>query len=228
MSIACFIRDDGMYGEMLDMLVRHGFHCIRFTEHAPLMAALASGISNLVLAARDDIDEGSIRSWRTCRTERVLPVIVLSPAMDGTSTIHALDEGADDVVALTMGEAEFAARLKAVLRAYRVGIPRHSISLAGFEFDLATQIAADQGRIVELTPTEFALAWLLFSYPGEFLSRESLLIAVWGSTGNTARRAQEQHIYRLRRKLRLGLERGVQIRVAHGRGYALEMADLSV
>ncbi|OWW19487.1 hypothetical protein AYR66_08160 [Noviherbaspirillum denitrificans] len=213
-----------MYGQVLDVLARHGFHCIRFTSDADLLEALASNLSTVVLAARSEIAAGSIRSWRACR-ERALPVIILSPAVGGESTVRVLDEGADDVVALAMGHDEFAARLNAVLRAYQADIPRHSISLAGFEFDVELKMAADRGRIVELTPAEFSLAWLLFSCPGTFLSRDALSMAVCGRAGDIASRTLEQHIYKLRRKLKLLPDRGVQIRMASGRGYILEIVE---
>lgn len=212
-----------MYGQVLDVLARRGFHCIRFTGEAALMEALASSLPTLVLAARGDIAEGSIRAWRTCMRERALPVMVLAPAMDNASTVRVLDAGADDVVALVMSADEFIARVQAVLRAYRVSVPLHSIALAGFELDLYAEMAADQGRVVELTPSEFALAWALFSHPGEFLSCDALTMAVWGRAGHPFRRTLEQHVYKLRRKLKLAPERGVQIRSGHGRGYILEV-----
>lgn len=214
-----------MYQQVLDVLVRHGFHGTRFTDEQVLKQALCAGVANLILADVEDTDGDAIAAWRNCRAPEPIPVILLSPASDDRVTVRALDAGADDVIVISTESREFAARLKAILRRYRMGVPKRAIELAGFELDLESAIALDNGRIVELTPTEFALAWILFSFPGQYLSRDFLSLGVWGRSGDITGRTLEQHVYKLRRKLNLNAGRGVQIRAAYNRGYCLEVAS---
>lgn len=223
LSIACFIRNDSMYEPVLDVLVRHGFHGVRFTDEPALGQALAGGVANLVLADVEDASESAIATWRSCRFPEHIPVILLSFVSDDRMMINALDAGADDLIVISIEPDEFAARLKAILRRYRMEVPRHTVTLAGFEFDMESAMTLDNGKLVELTPTEFALAWILFSFPGQYLSRDLLSLAVWGRSGDIAGRTLEQHVYKLRRKLNLNASRGVQIRAAYNRGYCLEV-----
>lgn len=68
------------------------------------------------------------------------------------------------------------------------------------EFDFFRQIAACNGRLIELTAKEFALLWLLSVNAGESCSREELLETIW--TGHPLdKRIIDVNICRLRRKL---------------------------
>ncbi len=57
--------------------------------------------------------------------------------------------------------------------------------------------------------------------PGTFLSRQQIASAVWGTDASVVGRSIEQHIYRLRKKLRCGVETGVEIKTIYARGYQL-------
>jgi len=69
------------------------------------------------------------------------------------------------------------------------------------------------------------MAWLLFSNLGHYLTRKTISVAIWGVAEEIAGRTIEQHVYKLRKKLGLGTERGVTIRTAYARGYRLELCS---
>lgn len=78
---------------------------------------------------------------------------------------------------------------------------------------------------IALTAREFSIAWLLFSNPGVCFRRCQLAKAVWGSHTEFTDRTMEQHIYKLRKKLRLCNHSGaVRIRTVYSHGYKLELA----
>jgi len=56
-----------------------------------------------------------------------------------------------------------------------------------------------------------------------YISRETIGMSLWSSDSEVAGRTIEQHVYKLRKKLQLGTERGVSIRTAYGQGYRLEL-----
>ncbi|MDB5770341.1 MAG: transcriptional regulatory, terminal family protein [Burkholderia sp.] len=101
---------------------------------------------------------------------------------------------------------------------------RRIIELSGFTLDGETSRFSYQGVAIEITPREFTMAWLLFSSPGVYISRETIGAAIWGVGSEIAGRTIEQHVYKLRKKLQLGAERGVSIRTAYSHGYRLELA----
>ncbi len=82
-------------------------------------------------------------------------------------------------------------------------------------------------QTIDLTPREFAVAWILFSRCGEYVSRRQMAGAVWSSSDDIVGRTLEQHIYKLRKKLELNGTRGVQLRAVYARGYQLDVADVA-
>lgn len=85
----------------------------------------------------------------------------------------------------------------------------------------ATAGASCRGRPLCLTACEFRLAWLLFSAPGVVLSPEVLGGVLRRREREPSRRALEQHICNLRRKLRDAGCLAPAIRAAQG-GYRLD------
>jgi two-component system phosphate regulon response regulator PhoB len=76
-----------------------------------------------------------------------------------------------------------------------------------------------QGRLVELTATEFKLLRLLMERRGRVQTREHLLINVWNYETEIETRTVDTHIRRLREKLGVAADwietiRGVGYRIA--------------
>ena len=83
-----------------------------------------------------------------------------------------------------------------------------------------------EGEPIRLTTREFAIAWLLFSRPGEYASRRHIAGAVWSSSEDIVGRTLEQHIYKLRKKLDLSGQHGIHLRTMYAHGYRVEMAEV--
>ena len=115
--------------------------------------------------------------------------------------------------------------MQAVLRRYRPKTARRSIELGGFLLDRESRRLLDNGVPVALTSREFTMAWLLFSSPGMYFSRDAISVSIWGVDSDVASRTIEQHVYKLRKKLHLCEERGVIIRTAYTHGYRLELCS---
>jgi two-component system response regulator QseB len=81
--------------------------------------------------------------------------------------------------------------------------------------DTALGLVSVDGKLVTLTPTEFALLTILISNPDQALSREQLTTMLWRDPPSS--NVVEVYIGYLRRKL--GAER---IRTVRGIGYLLE------
>jgi DNA-binding response OmpR family regulator len=148
------------------------------------------------------------------RGER-LPVIVLT-ARDATSdTVAGFDAGADDYVTKPFRFEELLARVRARLRDQ--GTSEQTLLEAGdVVLDLRRRTVSVEGRSVELSSREFALAETLFRHPGQVLSREQLLSMVWGYDFEPESNVVDVYIGYLRRKL--GADR---IETVRGMGYRL-------
>lgn len=225
MKIACYIRCEATFNQLQHVLARGGFFCERFTSEVNLMRSLRRDNFNLILVETTDKsgDEQNIYSWLNCRTGESVPVVMLSANCEVGSIVGALEAGADDYIQMPFDPMILIARLHAVLRRYDRKTTRNVIEVNGFRLNRETGRAYNNGVQVELTPREFTMAWLFFSSPGTYLSRDTISVAIWGVDSEIASRTIEQHIYKLRKKLGLTSERGAWIRTAYTKGYCLQL-----
>ena len=150
------------------------------------------------------------------RRRRVrLPVIVLTARNGSDDIVAGLDGGADDYMSKPFRLAELLARVRLRLR----GEPAREVFVlrAGdLSLDLHTRQAQVDGKIIDLSAREFALAEMLMRHPGQVLSREQLLSHVWGYDYDPCSNVVEVYIRYLRNKI--GPERIATLR---GAGYRL-------
>ena len=166
-------------------------------------------ILDLGLPGRDGID---VLADMRRRGER-MPVIVLTARDAVPDRVAGLEHGADDYVTKPFSFEELLARVRARLRD-----DRHEeatmVRVGGVTLDLRTRRADVDGRSVELTAREFALAETFMRHAGQVLSREQLLSHVWGYDFDPGSNVVEVYVRYLRRKLG-----GERIETVRGMGY---------
>ncbi len=150
------------------------------------------------------------------RTERFVPVILLTARDAVADTVAGLDSGADDYMTKPFSFEELLARVRARLRQDRPAPQAAVLEVAGVVLDLRTRRALVDGRSVDLSAREFGRAEVLFRHPDQVLSRTQLLEQVWGYDYDPGSNVVEVYVGYLRRKL--GRERIASVR---GMGYRL-------
>ena len=117
---------------------------------------------------------------------------------------------------------ELLARIEAVHRrtAHK---PAMELEAGDLHLSLATKRLTIDGRMIELTPTEFSILELLMRFQGQVVTRKMLCEHVWGFDWDGPTNVIEVHINRLRGKLDKGRDESL-IRTIRGRGYALASA----
>ena len=147
-----------------------------------------------------------------------IPVIVLTARDSVTDTVSALEGGADDYMPKPFRFAELLARVRVRLRqanATSAGPAREDVLRAGgVRLDLRKRRATADGRDVELSAREFALAEVFMLNPGQVLSREQLLDHVWGYDFDPGSNVVDVYVGYLRRKFGAGT-----ISTVRGMGY---------
>lgn len=129
-----------------------------------------------------------------------VPVIVLSVRDDETSTVAALDNGANDYMIKPFSMNELAARLRVVLR-QRGGEAEGSLRIGDLEIDATRSEVTRDGEPVRLTRKEAALLRLLARHPGRVVTQRQLLHEVWGPTHTADTHYLRIYIGHLRTKL---------------------------
>jgi len=145
----------------------------------------------------------------------MIPVVILTARDSSRDTIAGLEGGADDYVRKPFVFDELLARIRLRLRADRA--PEATLLTTGdLALDLRTRRVLVDGKAVELTAREFALAEVFMRHPDQVLSREQLLSQVWGFDFDPGSNVVDVYVRYLRRKL--GEQR---IETVRGMGYRL-------
>jgi DNA-binding response OmpR family regulator len=165
---------------------------------------------------------------RIVRTERPVPILVLTARDTEVDKIVGLELGADDYVTKPFSMRELMARVNAVLRRDRIsrdagstdgsGLPE-TIEGGGIVLDITAHEVRLAGRPVQLRPKVFELLHYLIRHPGQVLSREMILDAVWGYSYGGETRTVDVHIRWLREKLEADPGHPVHITTVRSVGY---------
>jgi len=163
---------------------------------------------------------------RTIRSEVSIPIILLSAKRSEMDRILGLKLGADDYMVKPFSIGELQARISGHLRrhagAETNGEAKKSVTIGAIAIDFERHEILVAGKAASLAPKEFAILKLLIEANGKVLSRDQLLQMIWGHEKDMEidTRTVDQHIARLRRKLRSERER---IATVPNFGYQIKM-----
>lgn len=149
------------------------------------------------------------------------PIIMLTARVDDTDKIVGLEMGADDYVTKPYNPREVVARVRARLRATLPASPQLLV-VGGLELDLGRREVRVQGRLVELTPTEFNLLQTLMEQAGYVFTRAQLISRGLGADYEGIDRTLDSHIRNLRQKIEPDPRNPTYIHTIYGVGYRLE------
>ncbi|HVW50462.1 MAG TPA: response regulator transcription factor [Trinickia sp.] len=166
----------------------------------------------------------ALLSWQNCNGAAALPIIVLTPGSNWATMLRWINAGATDV-ANRFDLQQVRLRAHIALRRRTPDTQEDVVSCGGYVLRRHEGTLTIDGEAISLTPREFAMAWLLFSNAGRFLSRAQIASSVWGACEDIAGRSIEQHIYKLRKKLRLSGQGVANLKTVYALGYRLDLAS---
>ena len=157
---------------------------------------------------------------RRLRSKRVgTPILMLTARSGLDDRVEGLDAGADYYLAKPFEARELLACVNAILR--RQGAQVDELRFGGTSLDLASaELVCGAGR-ARLSSREFELARCLFAAGGRIVSKEKLLVKVWGWESEAVENNVEVYIGFLRRKLS-AIGSDVKIKAQRSMGYHLD------
>ncbi|MEI7292172.1 response regulator transcription factor [Paraburkholderia tropica] len=230
MKFAVLTNDRRLFNLICLCFLDELIECSCFSDDVALTRAIyREDYQAIIVDAATGVDPNrAVFARRACYDDRRAPLIVVG-AFDGRADIEqAFDAGADDVVRSPIDRSELAVRTHLARRRFEAASSARAdgeIRFGPYRLDRRAGTVQLNGRPIRLTVREFAIAWLLFSRTGEYVSRRTIAGAIWSSTEDIVGRTLEQHIYKLRKKLELNGEAGVQLRTMYAHGYRIEMGD---
>ena len=186
-------------------LVVRGFDTLVSDEGARSLQLLETASPDIVLLDLMLPDVDGFEICRLIRERSNVGVIVVSARGGERDKVSALNVGADDYMTKPFSIEELLARITATLRRTRVadnpGTSPEFIFIRDITIDLAARQVERAGRVVHLTPTEFALLRELAEHRGKSLTHAHLLRRVWGRGYETETEYLRVYVRRLRAKL---------------------------
>jgi DNA-binding response OmpR family regulator len=220
-------KDGSLARRIEESLVLCGSGGELFANEIDVLRALRHKPYDLIVidARCTDAASSALVSWRECHSLQNTPLLVVGSFADPVTLFQWYEAGAADVLALQFNPNEFYVRAtRAMLRqAGAADADPSRVCVGPYTLHKACCVVELRGRSIQLTPREFATAWLFFTNAGVSLTRSMVAKSIWGSETDCAERTIEQHIYKLRKKLTLGADNGVTLRTVYSVGYRLEV-----
>lgn len=206
-----------------DYLERAGFRVIFAHDGATGLRMARSErpglmVLDLMLPEMDGLDV--IRALRGDPTTSSLPVIMLTARVEEADRLIGLELGADDYISKPFSPREVVARVRAVLR--RTEQQRDTsgqIHAGDLVIDVQRRSVRRDGKLVELTATEFDLLAILVREPGRPFTRTQLLDMAYDVAYAGFDRTVDAHIKNLRRKIEIDPRQPRYILTIYGVGY---------
>jgi DNA-binding response OmpR family regulator len=148
-----------------------------------------------------------------------LPLLILSASLDVADKVLLLEMGADDYVTIPFSPRELVARLRALMRrAWRVS-PENVYAFDDVMVDFLKAEITRDGHTITVTAKEFRTLEFLIKNAQRAISRDELLIEVWGYKDYPLTRTVDTHMLRLRQKLESDPSHPSHLLTVHGLGY---------
>ena len=220
--------EEGLVLSLEDRLRAEGYRVASRRDGKSGEKEAATGRYDLIIL---DIMLPSMDGLEVCRRLRqrsIVPILMLTARAQEIDRVLGLELGADDYLTKPFSMRELKARVRAILRRvemiHAASAPslEQVVTVAGLRLDPVSYEATLDGQVVELTPKEFALLYLLVRHPGRAFSRAYLLDEIWGYETAAYDRTVDTHVYRLRQKLGAESEVVRRIVAVRGIGYKFE------
>lgn len=218
------VDDDAHIRELVGLfLIREGFEVTQTEDGVAALEAMEDHPADLVVL---DVMMPRMDGWELCvklREQYDIPLLMLTAKGETSQKVKGFRLGTDDYLVKPFEPDELVARVKALLKRYRISISQQ-VSVGTVLLDReAFAVIAPTGRIT-LPLKEFELLFKLASYPGITFAREQLIEQIWGFDYEGDERTVDVHIKRLRE--RFPDERfGFRITTIRGLGYRLEAVE---
>ena len=222
------VEDEESIARMVaEAMKRHGYACsIAYDGDEALNAAYELIpdliILDVMLPRLDGLEVA--RRLKNDRSTKDIPIIMLTARREEEDVLSGFAAGASDYVRKPFSISELAARVGILIkRAAPVKMPDR-MRVGPIEIDVVSEEVFMNGKLIDLSATEYRLLESLAAAEGRTVSRDELLRRVWGmQAGDT--RTLDVHIFRLRRKVEKNPETPEILQTIRGRGYKLAVAS---
>ncbi len=227
MSTILIVEDEHNLCHLIrDNLQEQGYQVLIAFDGPSALSIAKDAVPDLVIL---DIMLPGMDGLEVChrlRQDSIVPILMLTARAEEIDRVLGLELGADDYLTKPFSMRELKARVRALLRRVEmltVDLSANQIlTTGGLYLDQTSYEARLDDQVIDLTPKEFTLLYLLVRHPGRVFNRAYLLDEIWGYEADAYDRTVDTHIYRLRQKLGAKGQIARRIVAVRGIGYKFE------
>ena len=169
-------------------------------------------VSDIMMPGTDGFEFA--RNVRALNQE--IPILFMTARDDIASKQRGFRIGVDDYMVKPIDLDELVLRIGALLRRAKIASCR-KLEIGSFAMDADEFSATLDGEEISLTKREFNILYKLLSYPKKTFTRQQLMDEFWDADSETAPRAVDVYMTKLRQKLADCED--FEIKTVHGLGY---------
>lgn len=207
-------------------LKNEGYHVLKAADGYEALTLLETNEVHLILLDIMMPNMDGIQATFKIRSDRNIPIIMLSAKAEDSDKIHGLSVGADDYVTKPFHPMELMARVKSQLRRYiHLGTfkeKQSTIEIDGLVLDMDAKDVTVDGESVKLTPIEYRITELLMTNAGRVFSIGEIYERVWKESAYNAENIVAVHIRKIREKIEADPKNPRYVKVVWGIGYKIE------
>ena len=158
---------------------------------------------------------------KTLRSRGVkIPIVIVSGRKEDYDTLYGLDIGADDYITKPFNPVTLGAKVKALIRRSRDGLPgtAEAITAGPFRYDTRTLRFYKDGEEIPLSSKENAMMKLFIDNVNRIFTKDMIYDLIWGSA-IVDENAIMVYINRLRQKIEEDPAKPRYIQTVRGLGY---------
>lgn len=145
-----------------------------------------------------------------------IPILFMTARDDFASKQRGFRIGIDDYMVKPIDLNELLLRMEALLRRAKIAASK-KLTIGNFSMDVDEHTAYLDDEEINLTNREFSILYKLLSYPKKTFTRSQLMDEFWDADTETAPRAVDVYMTKLRTKL-ADCE-AFELKTVHGLGY---------
>lgn len=212
------VEDDKELNKTVCSFLNHsGYEAIGCLNANEAYDALYENMFDLIVS---DIMMPGIDGFEFARNVRELnediPILFMTARDDIASKQRGFRIGVDDYMVKPIDLDELFLRIGALLRRAKIASSR-KLEVGNFVMDADEHTAYLNDEEISLTNREFSILYKLLSYPKKTFTRQQLMDEFWDADTETAPRAVDVYMTKLRQKL--SDCDAFEIKTVHGLGY---------
>jgi DNA-binding response OmpR family regulator/HPt (histidine-containing phosphotransfer) domain-containing protein len=217
------VEDDPIIAQLIEAILQQHKYAIDFATDGQMGLDLSDAYEyDAILLDVSLPKKDGISVCQQIRAQgNTVPILLLTGLDSPADRARGLDAGADDYLGKPFDPEELLARLRAILRrSHQPSTP--ILTWGNLQLDPVGATVTYGGKLVSVTPKEYALLELLLRNSKRVFSCNAILDHLWSYGGTPSEEAIRTHIKGLRHKLKLAGAAADLIETVYGIGYRLK------